>query len=173
LVELHNSNIHILSEEGKGSTFYFDITYEKAIKVEKTSDEIRETISIGTGNFSVLIVDDNKINQIVTKNILKKKGYTCEIAGNGMAAIEKLKVDKFDLVLMDINMPEMNGLEASKVIRTFNKHIPIIALTAVEEGEIRKQALSVGMDDVIIKPYDTQQFFQTIMRNLSKVRKMV
>lgn len=64
----------------------------------------------------------------------------------------------------------MNGLEATKVVRTFNTNIPIIALTAVEEGEIRNQALSVGMNDVIIKPYDTQQFFQTIMRNISKVK---
>ncbi len=170
LIHLHNSEIKIKSQEGKGSEFYFDLSYEKAVKEEEISSQMGETISIGTSNFNVLIVDDNKINQIVTQNILKKKGYTCDIASNGMAAIEKLKSDKFDLVLMDINMPEMNGLEATKVVRTFNTHIPIIALTAVEEGEIRNQALSVGMNDVIIKPYDTQQFFQTIMRNISKVK---
>ncbi|GAA4272102.1 response regulator [Aquimarina gracilis] len=170
LIHLHNSEIKIKSQEGKGSEFYFDLNYEKAVKEEEISLQMGETLSIGTSNFNVLIVDDNKINQIVTQNILKKKGYTCNIASNGMAAIEMLKVEKFDLVLMDINMPEMNGLEATKVIRTFNTHIPIIALTAVEEGEIRNQALSVGMNDVIIKPYDTQQFFQTIMRNISKVK---
>ncbi|MBQ0732932.1 response regulator [Aquimarina celericrescens] len=170
LIQLHNSEIKIKSQEGKGSEFYFDLTYEKAVKEEEISLQSGENLSIGTSNFYVLIVDDNKINQIVTQNILKKKGYTCNIASNGMAAIEMLKKEKFDLVLMDINMPEMNGLEATKVIRTFNTHIPIIALTAVEEGEIRNQALSVGMNDVIIKPYDTQQFFQTIMRNISKVK---
>ncbi|MBP2832868.1 response regulator [Aquimarina sp. U1-2] len=170
LIQLHKSEIKIKSQEGKGAEFYFDLTYEKAVKEEEISLQSRENISIGTSNFYVLIVDDNKINQIVTQNILKKKGYTCNIASNGMAAIEMLKKEKFDLVLMDINMPEMNGLEATKVIRTFNSHIPIIALTAVEEGEIRNQALSVGMNDVIIKPYDTQQFFQTIMRNISKVK---
>ncbi len=170
LIHLHNSEIRIKSQEGKGSEFYFDLTYEKAVKEEEILLQSRENLSIGTSNFNVLIVDDNKINQIVTQNILKKKGYTCSIASNGMLAIEMLKNEKFDLVLMDINMPEMNGLEATKVIRTFNTHIPIIALTAVEEGEIRNQALSVGMNDVIIKPYDTQQFFQTIMRNISKVK---
>ncbi len=170
LIHLHNSEIKIKSQEGKGSEFYFDLTYEKAVKEEEISLQMGEALSIGTSNFYVLIVDDNKINQIVTQNILKKKGYTCNIASNGMAAIEMLKKEKFDLVLMDINMPEMNGLEATKVIRTFNTHIPVIALTAVEEGEIRNQALSVGMNDVIIKPYDTQQFFQTIMRNISKVK---
>ncbi len=170
LIHLHKSEIKIKSQEGKGSEFYFDLAYEKAVKEQEISLKTGENLSIGTSNFNVLIVDDNKINQIVTQNILKKKGYTCNIASNGMDAIKIVKEEKFDLVLMDINMPEMNGLEATKVIRTFNSHLPIIALTAVEEGEIRNQALSVGMNDVIIKPYDTQQFFQTIMRNISKVK---
>ncbi|TPN83425.1 tetratricopeptide repeat-containing hybrid sensor histidine kinase/response regulator [Aquimarina algicola] len=170
LIHLHDSEIFIKSKESVGSEFYFDLYYEKAIKEEGIADNIGESISIGTSNFYVLIVDDNKINQIVTQNILKKKGYTCSIASNGANAIEMLRKEKFDLILMDINMPEMNGLEATKVIRTFNTNIPIIALTAVEEREVRAQALSVGMNDVIIKPYDTEQFFQTIMKNISKVK---
>lgn len=170
LIHLHDSEIHIVSKEQKGSEFYFDLFYEKAIKEQGISLKTGENMSIGTSNFNVLIVDDNKINQIVTQNILKKKGYTCSIANNGMDAIKMIKNEKFDLALMDINMPEMNGLEATKVIRTFNTSIPVIALTAVEEGEIRNQALAVGMNDVIIKPYDTQQFFQTIMKNISKVK---
>lgn len=172
LIQLHDSEIHIISEEGVGSEFYFDLTYEKAIKAHEIALKTGEAISIGTSNFYVLIVDDNKINQIVTQNILKKKGYTCDVASNGMDAIEKLRSEKFDLVLMDINMPEMNGLDATKIIREFNPNIPVIALTAVEEGEVRNQALSVGMNDVIIKPYDTQQFFQTIMKNISKMKLM-
>ncbi|WP_299438976.1 response regulator [uncultured Aquimarina sp.] len=170
LIHLHNSEIYINSEEGVGSEFKFDLSYEKAVKEQDISSQMRESISIGTTNFNILIVDDNKINQIVTQNILKKKGYTCNLASNGMDAIDMVKQESFDLILMDINMPEMNGLDATTVIRTFNSHIPIIALTAVEEGEIRDQALSVGMNDVIIKPYDTQQFFQTIMKNISKVK---
>ncbi|MBW1296635.1 response regulator [Aquimarina litoralis] len=170
LIHLHKSEIYIDSEEGVGSEFTFDLVYEKAVKEKDISYQTGESISIGTTNFNILIVDDNKINQIVTQNILKKKGYTCDLASNGMKAIEMVKTNSFDLVLMDINMPEMNGLDATTVIRTFNSHIPIIALTAVEEGEIRDQALSVGMNDVIIKPYDTQQFFQTIMKNISKVK---
>ncbi|MFD2561070.1 tetratricopeptide repeat-containing hybrid sensor histidine kinase/response regulator [Aquimarina rubra] len=170
LIHLHKSEIFINSEEGVGSEFTFDLSYEKAIKEQDISSQTGESISIGTTNFNILIVDDNKINQIVTQNILKKKGYTCNLASNGMDAIDMVKNEDFDLILMDINMPEMNGLDATTVIRTFNTHIPIIALTAVEEGEIRDQALSVGMNDVIIKPYDTQQFFQTIMKNISKVK---
>ncbi len=169
LIHLHKSEIFINSEEGVGSEFSFELNYEKAVK-EIDEQSQKENISIGTTNFNILIVDDNRINQIVTQNILKKKGYTCDLASNGMDSIDMLKKESYDLVLMDINMPEMNGLEATKVIRTFNTNIPIIALTAVEEGEIRDQALSVGMNDVIIKPYDTQQFFQTIMRNISKMK---
>lgn len=170
LIHLHNSEIYIDSEVGVGSEFYFDIKYEKAIKDEEVHLHSRETLNIGTSNFNILIVDDNKINQIVTQNILKKKGYSSDVAGNGADAIDKVKVGDYDLVLMDINMPELNGLEATKIIRTFNSQLPIIALTAVEENEIRIQASAVGMNDVIIKPYDTQQFFQTIIRNISKVK---
>ena len=170
LIHLHNSEIYIDSEVGVGSEFYFDIKYEKAIKDEEVHLHSGETLNIGTSNFNILIVDDNKINQIVTQNILKKKGYSSDVAGNGADAIDKVKVGDYDLVLMDINMPELNGLEATKIIRTFNSQLPIIALTAVEENEIRIQASAVGMNDVIIKPYDTQQFFQTIIRNISKVK---
>lgn len=172
LIHLHNSEIYINSKEGVGSEFYFDLVYEKINNEQLKSFNPGENKSIGTSNFNILIVDDNKINQIVTKNILKKKGYTCEIANNGMDAIDMLKNMKFDLVLMDINMPEMNGLDATRIMRTFNKTIPIIALTAVDEKEVRDNALSAGMNDVIIKPYDTQHFFQIIMRNISKIRSM-
>lgn len=171
LIHLHDSEIFIKSEESNGSEFYFDLVFEKALSDKKVGiEEEEEDLSIGTSNFNILIVDDNKINQIVTQNILKKKGYTCELAGNGVQAVEKVKESQFDLVLMDINMPEMNGLEATAAIRTFNTIIPIIALTAVEEGEIREEAISIGMNDVIIKPYDTQQFFQTIIKNISRVK---
>ena len=71
---------------------------------------------------------------------------------------------------MDINMPGMNGLDATKIIRTFNEDIPIIALTAVEEGEVKDQVLAAGMNDLIVKPYDTQQFFQCIIKNVERVK---
>ena len=169
LIHLHESEIFIDSTEGEGSTFTFDIVYTLAEEKQQIPSLQNETISVGTSNFHILVVDDNKINQVVTQNILKKKGYTCDTACDGNEAIDKIKSVDFDLVLMDINMPGISGLEATKIVRTFDQYIPIIALTAVEEGEIREQALSVGMNDVIIKPYDTQQFFQTIMKNISNV----
>lgn len=171
LIELHNSEIFIESEENEGATFYFDLYLKKAVKKQKETtreEEDQEIMTgIGTSKFNILIVDDNKINQIVTQNILKKKGYTCSAASNGQDAIDLVKEQTYDLILMDVNMPGMTGLEATQVIRTFNDEVPVIALTAVEEGEIRDEAIGSGMNDVIIKPYDTQQFFQTIIKNIT------
>ncbi len=169
LILLHDSKIYLESEAGKGSTFYFDLKLDKA-KEQQVTHKSGTALQVGTTKFNVLVVDDNKINQIVTQNILKKRGHTCQSAGNGLDAIDILKKGKFDLVLMDINMPGMNGLDATKIIRTFNEDIPIIALTAVEEGEVKDQVLAAGMNDLIVKPYDTQQFFQCIIKNVERVK---
>ena len=115
---------------------------------------------------SILIVEDNHINQLVTKKILEKEGVYCEIAENGEEAISMVKANSYDLVLMDINMPIKNGIEASQGIRTFNTTIPIIALTAVEVEEIRYRIFECGMNDIIVKPYDVAKFRQTIAKNL-------
>ncbi len=173
LIELHNSTIRINSVENKGTEFFFELYFDEAFPSSKIISKDNSIHDIGTATYHILIVDDNKINQVVTQSILKKNGYTFDIAIHGKEAIEKAKDNSYDLILMDINMPEMNGLEATKIIRTFNFTIPIIALTAVEEGEVRDQALEVGMNDVIIKPYDTQQFFQTIIKNISKAKKFI
>jgi len=171
LIHLFDSQIYLESASGKGSLFYFDLELSKAKEQENTTKQ-GETLHVGTTKFHVLVVDDNKINQIVTQNILKKRGHTSKVAGNGLDAIDMLKKDNYDLVLMDINMPGMNGLDATKAIRVFNKEIPIIALTAVEEGEVKEQVLEAGMNDLIVKPYDTQQFFQSIIKNIERVKLM-
>ena len=115
----------------------------------------------------ILIVDDNRINQVVTRRILEKENFTCDVAKEGAEAVEKVKDNEYDVVLMDVNMPGMNGMEATTEIRKFNKNIPVIALTAVEIEEVREKILQAGMNDIIVKPYDTHQFYQIIYRNLS------
>ena len=118
-------------------------------------------------NCKILVVDDNRINQIVTKRILEKKSFVCEVAGDGQTAVKLAKNGTFDLILMDVNMPGISGLEACRQIREFDKKLPIVALTAVEVEEIREEISASGMNDIIVKPYDVQKFFQIIYKNLS------
>ncbi len=165
LLELSNSKIYLESELGKGSSFWFTLSFEiiKDIKEEVSAGILDVTV---LENKQILIVEDNKINQMVTKKILEKNHVICDLAENGQQAVDKVKNNHYDLVLMDINMPIKNGMEATKEIRTFNKNIPIIALTAVEIDELRHKIFDSGMNDIIVKPYDMKLFIQTIIKNL-------
>lgn len=170
LLELFNSEIELKSEEGKGSTFSFTIGFQKDNSKEETTVPTVEDENWEEANIlpqQILIVDDNRINQVVTSRILEKKKFVCEVAGDGEEAITKVRNNNYSLVLMDLNMPGMGGLEATKEIRHFNTSVPIVALTAVEVDEMREKIFNAGMDDIIIKPYDVQQFYQIIYRNLT------
>lgn len=167
LLTLSNSKIKLESELGKGATFSFKLTFEILEKIiPKVIPKVIDD-SILNG-IHVLIVEDNRINQIVTQKILEKKGITCSIAENGEIAVSKIQRNQYDLVLMDINMPIKNGIEAAYEIREFNKTLPIIALTAVEIEEMRNNIYMSGMNDIIVKPYDISKFISCIIKNLSK-----
>lgn len=165
LLSLSNTEIILESELKKGSTFSFVLN----LKNVKTAEAIQETklfdVSI-LKNKTILIAEDNRINQIVTKKILEKKGVNCVVVENGDEAIQQVKNNDFDLILMDLNMPVKNGFEATIAIRKFNQDIPIIALTAVEIEEVRNEIYFVGMNDIIVKPYDVNKFATTIAENL-------
>ncbi len=167
LLQLFNSEIHLKSQEGKGSVFTFEIEFEKG-HTEKIAPAARK-ISGDIKDQQVrraLIVDDNRINQVVTRRILEQRDFECLVAGSGEEAIEILKAELIDVVLMDVNMPGMNGMETTLEVRKFNSNVPIIALTAVEVGEMREEILGAGMNDIINKPYNIPEFFSTIFRNL-------
>ena len=173
MLKLFNSKIKLESKEGEGSAFSFTISFkvDESKNIETTG--VEETSStLNYGNKRILIVDDNRINQVVTKRILEKKDFECEVAGDGTTAIQIVRENHFDLILMDVNMPGISGLDASKEIRKFNDKIPILALTAVEVEEIREEIKTAGMSDIIIKPYDVQQFYQIVFKNLSISRKI-
>ena len=169
LLLLFKSDIHLESEIGNGAVFSFIIKFKK---VETGIDDKGNHRIKGISSFEevegrrILIVDDNRINQVVTQRILEQKSFICEICDNGVDAIEKVRNSYFDLVLMDVNMPGITGLEATQRIREFNKDIPIVALTALEIEEIREDIYKVGMNDIIVKPYDTSTFYQVIYRNI-------
>ena len=174
IVELFNSKIELNSKVGVGSTFSFNVSFEidKATKNDFEQKDLVKTIPL-MGPYRILIAEDNKINQIVTQNLLKKNNFIPVIVNNGLEALKAIEIEEFDLILMDINMPIMNGNVATKAIREFNTQIPIIALTAADVENIREDCLEIGFNDIISKPFDNYEFFQIIETNIeqSKSRK--
>ena len=165
LLDLSNSSIEVNSELGKGASFSFSLTFDVLQQAEDQKEPDLLDTKLLKGK-KVLIVEDNRINQIVTQKVLQKNEIVCSIAENGLEAVEKMKTGKYDLILMDVNMPVMNGMEASGEIRKTHPNIPIIALTAVEVEEMRYKIFKSGMNDIIVKPYDVTKFTQTILKNI-------
>ena len=162
LVELFGSTIQLESEIGKGTTFSFTLAFDadekKRIEIINNIDVDLSTVQV----YRILVVEDNKINQIVTKKILESHHFKCTILDDGYAAIDLLEKEHFDLVLMDINMPIINGFETTKLIRKKGIETPVVALTAFDKQEITEQALSSGINDIIIKPFEPSKLFQVI-----------
>jgi len=171
LLSLLGSEINLESELDKGSTFSFQLKFEAKetdnIKPEDQSKTILEPEEDKLEGKNILIVEDNKINQMITRKILEKHGVICEVADNGTIAIDKTKENQYDLILMDIHMPGISGIEATVAIRKFNSEIPIIALTAVTLDDNLDEFFLNGFSDIIPKPYKTEEFFLKINRQLA------
>jgi CheY-like chemotaxis protein/two-component sensor histidine kinase len=168
LVEVFDSKIHLESELGKGTTFSFTIGF---VVDESTRNEIINNIEVDLSTnerYRILVVEDNKINQVVTKKILENNNFKCKVVDDGYAAIDLLESEHYDLILMDINMPIINGFDTTKLIRKKGYLLPIVALTAFDKQEISEQALSCGMNDVIIKPFDSSKLIQIINNCIQK-----
>ena len=165
LLDILNGTIHLESEQGNGTIFKFAIQFEKGNNTNKNecpkANNSADFDEIFKGK-TVLLVEDNKINQMITKKMVEKKGMICKIIDNGEDAIEHLKENNYDLVLMDVHLPGINGTEATAEIRKFNSEIPIIALTAISLNENREMLLSFGMNDVITKPFVPENFYQIV-----------
>ncbi|WP_372755175.1 response regulator [Labilibaculum sp.] len=117
-----------------------------------------------TKNYSILLVEDNKLNQTIVKFTLKRFGYLIDVANNGIEAISKFKEGQYDFILMDIMMPEMDGLEATKEIRNLEqgKIVPIIALTADIMIANEETCLENGMNAHLSKPFELDNFFKVL-----------
>lgn len=162
LLQLFNSTINLKSELGKGTTFTFTIAFENDIlKTNSIINNIKVDLS-SSQIFNILVVDDNKINLLITQKTIEKFNYKCSIALSGKEAIAILDSAKFDAVLMDINMPEMNGFETTRLIREKGINTPIVALTAFDKEEVTEEAISAGFDDIISKPFDPNQLHRII-----------
>jgi len=120
----------------------------------------------------ILVVDDDLINQRVLANLLKRKGWASALANSGRACLTKMAAESFDLVLLDIQMPELDGFETAALIRQDEQdrglaRTPIVALTALRQPETREKCLAAGMDDHLTKPVDTGQLYAAIQKILN------
>ncbi len=171
LLGLFNSKIELKSELGKGSAFSFEIEMiYKSPLIENAGFEIFDQYYNFKG-LHLLIVEDNKINQVITKKMLEKKEMTCDIASNGTDAVEMVSQIKYDAVLMDIQMPGISGEEATILIRKFNTHTPIIALTAISMDDSLEIFYAAGCNDVVTKPFRPEVFYQKIGQNIFHPKK--
>jgi signal transduction histidine kinase/CheY-like chemotaxis protein len=175
LIEILKGKIYLKSELGKGTTFFFEIplTYApETVKIEK-EDYSKNISKLDISNIKILIVEDNKINQMITKKILSKMNLQCDIVDNGEAAVEKVKQNNYNIVLMDIHMPGISGLEATKIIRTFDKELTIFALTAVTLEDKMHEFDEAGFDDIISKPFKQEDFEKKLYEVLADGQKSI
>ncbi|WP_240751432.1 ATP-binding protein [Flagellimonas onchidii] len=166
LLGLFDSKIHLESELGEGSSFFFEMD----LKCDtKALQEVSFELASEEFNFKglhLLVVEDNKINQVITKKMLTKKEITCDIANNGNEAIDLAKSNTYNAILMDIHMPGISGEEATRQIRKFDQEIPIIALTAISLDDSLDSFYEAGCNDVVTKPFKPEVFYQKIGENI-------
>jgi len=163
LVESQGGKILLKTEINKGSTFSFTLSFKKTDAGVESESEMLE-YDRGTKNIKVLVVEDIALNQLLMKTLLDEFGFERDIAANGKIAIEKLEANDYDIILMDLQMPEMNGFEATDHIRNnMHSNIPIIALTADVTSVDLEKCKAVGMNDYIAKPVDERLLYSKIV----------
>lgn len=165
LVELFKGSISVESKIREGSKFTVWFPYLKADEIV-ISEQQKAHSPIKLKSLNILVVEDNKINQMVTQKLLEKNGHNFQMAENGLEALLLVEENKFDVILMDINMPVMNGIEASIKIRNLGIKTPIIALTASDKENILKEILEKknGLTDVLVKPFEYSDLENVISR---------
>jgi PAS domain S-box-containing protein len=172
LVEQQGGTIHVKSKINEGSTFSFILSFLKTTAESEAAIELEE-FDKEHKNIKVLVVEDIILNQLLMKTLLDDFGFENDIASNGKLAIEKLRENFYDIILMDLLMPEMNGFEATDYIRNkLNSKIPIIALTADVTTVDLTKCKAVGMNDYIAKPVDERILFSKIIGLVKKTNSM-
>jgi CheY-like chemotaxis protein len=165
LLQLQNSEIHLSSEAGKGSRFFFTLSFKKSsTSLQEENKKVLNFDAPNLNNIHILLVEDVDFNVMVAEKMLQNWNATVEIANNGEIAVEKAQNNKYDIILMDLQMPVMDGYTATKKIREFNKTIPIIALTASITMDIQGRAFEFGMNDCITKPFNPNDLFSIILK---------
>jgi PAS domain S-box-containing protein len=159
ILKKYGSVIQLQSEKGKGSIFSFSLTLTKYKKALPNISQNQTFSSSSLTGMKILLVEDNQINTIIIQKFLHRWGAKCTSCENGYDALKELKNNSFDLILMDLHMPVMDGFQTTQAIRVFDTDIPIFALTADSFSETRISALASGMNDFISKPFDPKELF--------------
>ncbi|MCF7560525.1 ATP-binding protein [Sabulilitoribacter multivorans] len=171
LIDILKGKIYVKSELDVGTTFYFEIPLEYTSSKKSLKNKVSyfdgNKDDIDIKNVKILVVEDNKINQMITKKILTKMELYCEIVDNGEDAVEKVKANKYDIILMDIHMPGISGIEATKIIRSFDKALTIFALTAVTIEDKMHEFEEAGFTDIIPKPFKQEEFEKKLYNALA------
>lgn len=167
LVELQNGEIHVKSEPGRGSEFYFTVNFPKTAEPEIKSEVFY--YEPPANSINILLCEDNELNQSLAKSVIKSFGYHLDIANNGEEGVEMFKKNKYDLILMDLQMPVMDGYEATKCIRKkYRSQVPIIAMTAHSLVGEQQKCYEEGMDGYVPKPFKQAELLSTIKKALEK-----
>ena len=169
LVKILNGDIEVKSEAGKGTEFMFTLPFGFATKDEALINDYIYIDNSSLVNLNILVAEDDEINQKLISKIAKRNNLNIEIVENGKEVLQKLQNKKFDIILMDVMMPDMDGIEATKCIRSGQAgeqvaNIPIIALTAHALKEQHVDFLSAGMDYVIVKPINSTELIVLIKK---------
>ena len=165
LLQLQNSDIHLESEPGKGSKFFFSLRFKKSKSNTVREEKIQTFDKQDLKGISVLLVEDVVFNIMVADGMLQNWNAKVDIAENGLLAIDKMKQNKYDIVLMDIQMPVMDGYTATEEIRKFDTSTPIVALTASISIDIQEKATQVGMNGFVTKPFNPNDLYAALYNN--------
>jgi len=171
LAAMMGGTIAVESESGKGSSFAltlpFDIAAETAPPPQPEPEASEKACAAPAVPMHILIAEDNAVNQKVAARMLEKQGFSITVVSNGREALEAWERHRYDVILMDVQMPELDGLEATRRIRereqTAGGHVPIIALTAHAMSADRERCLSAGMDGFVTKPFNSRELFEVVV----------
>jgi signal transduction histidine kinase len=165
LLRLMNSEIKVDAEVGRGSNFYFtlELAYASEMEAMKGSSKFIEE---DLGQAKILLVEDTPFNVLFTTQLLEGWNTVIEVAENGAIAVEKIQSGSYDLVIMDLHMPVMDGYTATRKIREFNQQTPIIALTASATVDIEQKIFDAGMQDFVTKPFNPDDLFFKIRASI-------
>jgi PAS domain S-box-containing protein len=171
LIDLQGGTLEVESVEQQGSTFSCCIPYETDTEAkQKTRQPADEQPLIRLNDYRLLLVEDNHANRMVASNFLRKMGATVDFAQNGEEAVQLASEQQYDIILMDLQMPVMDGYEATRCIRAMGGHhtgVPIIALTADVVADVRQRAKEAGMNDYLSKPFVPENLNATLARHLN------